>query len=71
MEDFLTDLSSKLTEMFAEMTLEKVFLRQDAEFDEMENQFKRMMSNARLICQSSEPSICKWLQLLHAHRSHN
>lgn len=59
MEDFLTDLSSKLTEMFAEMTLEKVFLRQDAEFDEMENQFKRMMSNARLICQSSEPSICK------------
>lgn len=59
MEDFLTDLSSKLTEMFAEMNLEKVFLRQDVEFDEMENQFKRMMSNARLICRSSEPSICK------------
>ena len=55
----MTDLSSKLTEKFAKMTLEKVFLRQDAEFDEMENQFKRMMSNARLICQSSEQSICK------------
>ena len=59
MEGFLTDLSSKLTEMFGEMTLEKVFLRQDVEFDEMEKQFERMMSNAKLICQSSEPSICK------------
>lgn len=59
MEGFLTDLSSKLTEMFGEMTLEKVFLRQDVEFDGMKNQFKRMMSNAQLIYQSSEPSICK------------
>ena len=53
---FLQELSSKITEMFCEVPLEKVFLRKDVEFEHMEKEFKRMMRNAHLLCQSN---ICK------------
>lgn len=53
---FLKDLSSQLTEKFREVPLGKVFLRKDVEFEHMEKEFKRMMRNARLLCQSK---ICK------------
>ena len=53
---FLKDLSSQLIVKFREVPLEKVFLRKDVEFEHMEKQFKRMMRNAHLFCQSN---ICK------------
>ena len=56
MASFLKDLSSQLTEKFREVPLGKVFLRKDVEFEHMEKEFKRMMRNARLLCQSK---ICK------------
>ena len=53
---FLKVLSSELTEKFREVSLEKVFLRKDVEFEHMQKEFKRMMRNAHLLCQSN---ICK------------
>ena len=53
---FLKVLSSDLTEKFREVPLEKVFLRKDVEFEHMQKECKRMMKNARLLCQSN---ICK------------
>lgn len=64
-EIFLTELSSKLIETFAEVTLGKVFSTQEIEFGEMQNQFERMMKDACLFCQRSELSICKYSTVCH------
>ena len=58
-ENFLTDLSSALTEMFADASLEKVFSSHDEGFKQMEKQFGKMTKDASLFCQGSELSSCK------------
>ena len=49
-ETFLTELSSELTTTFSEATLENVFSTHNLEFEDMKNQYQRMMRDACLLC---------------------
>lgn len=61
------ELSSELTKMFSEVTLENVFSTHNLEFEDMKNQYERMIRDAQFLCQHSESSLCKWLLFTRYH----